>query len=149
MSLEEQIQKDYISAMKARDTIRSSALNFLRSQLKYVLIDKRAEKLEDADVIQVIKKQIKQREDSIQQFISGGRPELAEKEAAEAAVLKAYLPQEMNPEELKAIVKGVIEELKATSMKDMGAVVKAVGVKAQGRADNRAISELVKQALTS
>jgi len=149
MSLEDQIQQDYVQAMKARDAVRSSTVNFLRAQLKNVKIDKRVEKLEDADVIQTIKKQIKQREDSIAQFTAGGRPELAAKEAAEAAILKAYLPQEMPPEQLKPIVTETIRELKAASVKDMGAVIKAVGVKTQGRADNRTISELVKQALTA
>ncbi len=149
MSLEDQIQQDYVAAMKARDSVRSGVASFLRAQLKNVKIDKRVEKLEDPDVIQVIKKQIKQREDSIQQFTAGGRPELAAKETVEMTLLKAYLPQEIPADQLKIMIQETIKELKATSVKEMGAVIKAVGVKTQGRADNRTVSEMVKQALAS
>ena len=145
--LEEKINKDYIQAMKDRDAIKSSTLNFLKSQLKYVRIEKKTEKLEDVDIIPTIKKQIKQRQDSIEQYTKGNRPELAEKEQKELNVLKSYLPQEMSAEQLMGVIQAVIKEVQAESVKDMGKVMKAVGAKVAGQADNRMVSEFVKRAL--
>lgn len=145
--LEDQLQKDYVQAMKDRDTVKSSTVNFLRAQLKNVRIEKRSETLEDKDVVTVIKKQIKQRQDSIEQYEKGGRKDLADKETAEMAVLKSYLPEELSAQALQQFVEQAIRETNAQSMKDMGNVIKAVAARAQGRADNRAISELVKTAL--
>lgn len=145
--LEEQIQKDYVQSMKDRDVLRSSTVSFLRAQLKNVRIEKRSDHLEDSDVIGVIKKQIKQRQDSIEQYQKGGRNDLADKEMAEMAILKNYLPEELSEPALQQFVEQAIRETNAQSMKDMGNVIKAVAVKAQGRADNRVVSELVKKAL--
>ncbi|MBF0386087.1 MAG: GatB/YqeY domain-containing protein [Candidatus Omnitrophica bacterium] len=147
--LADKINSDYIQAMKDRDKVRSGALNFLKSQLKYAMIDKRADKLDDSDVLTVIKKQIKQREDSIEQFKNGGRGDLVDKETSELNVLKSYLPQMMSENDVKAIIESVIKETQATSVKDMGKVMKEVLAKAQGKADNKMVSELVKQFLTS
>ena len=147
--LEEQIGKDYVQAMKARDSIRSSTISFLRAQIKNVRIEKRVEALEDSDVLAVIKKQIKQRQDSIEQYEKGGRTDLVEKESAELAILKSYLPQEMPEAELMAVIQEVIRATGAASMKDMGKVMKDVGAKVQGKADNRAVSDLVKKALSA
>ena len=146
--LTEQINKDYIQAMKAKDTLRSSTLSFLRAQIKNVMIDKKAEELEDSDVIAVIKKQVKQRQDSIEQYEKGERGDLAEKEKNEMAILQEYLPEEMSEEELKPIIKETIDEVQASSMKDMGNVMKAVIPKVEGRADNKMVSNLVRQALS-
>ena len=145
--LEDQLQKDYIQAMKDRDTVKASTVNFLRAQLKNVRIEKRSETLEDKDVVVVIKKQIKQRQDSIEQYEKGGRKDLADKETAEMAILKSYLPEELSEQALQQFIEQAIRETGAQSMKDMGNVIKAVAVKAQGRADNRVVSELVKKAL--
>ena len=147
--LEERIQQDYVKAMKDRNIAKSSALSFLRAQLKNVRIDKRAEKLEDADVIATIKKQAKQREDSIVQFEQGGRKDLVDKEKAELAILKAYLPADMPDQELQGLIKSAIAEVKATGMKEMGAVMKALMPKVSGKADNKRVSDLIKQALSS
>lgn len=146
--LEDQLQKDYIQAMKDRDTVKSSTVNFLRAQLKNVRIEKRSETLEDKDVVTVIKKQIKQRQDSIEQYEKGGRKDLADKETAEMAILKTYLPEELSGQVLHQLVDQAVAETGAQSMKDMGNVIKAVAAKAQGKADNRVISELVKKALS-
>ena len=146
--LEEQLQKDYFQAMKDRDTVKASTVNFLRAQLKNVRIEKRAETLEDKDVVVVVKKQIKQRQDSIEQYEKGGRNDLADKETAEMAILKTYLPEELSGEVLQQLVDQAVAETGAQSMKDMGNVIKAVAAKAQGKADNRVISELVKKALS-
>ncbi len=148
MSLEQQIDKDYIQAMKARDKERSSALSFLRSQIKYARIELKTEAVDDKNVIAVIKKQIKQRQDSIEQFKQGNRSDLAQKEEKELALLKSYLPAEMSSDEIKAIVKETIQSVGATSVKDMGKVMKEAGVKLAGRADNKQVSEIVKEELT-
>ena len=151
--LEEQINKDYIQAMKAKDSMRSTTLSFLRAQLKNILIEKRMTEstqtptLEDADVIAAVKKQVKQRQDSIEQFTKGGRQDLADKEAAELVILKMYLPEELSQEALKALVEEVIKETGASSMKDMGSVMKAVLAQAAGQADNKKVSALVKASL--
>lgn len=145
--LHEQINKDYVTAMKARDAIRSSTLNFLRAQLKNVVIDKKMEILDDESVIAVLKKQIKQRQDSIEQFEKAGRQELVDKEKAEMSILKSYLPAELSEEVLKAMVTETIKEIQANSVKDMGRVIKAIQEKTKGSADNRVVSEIVKAAL--
>lgn len=145
--LQEQINKDYIAAMKARDSVKSGTLNFLRAQIKNVAIEKKAEQLDDTDVIAIIKKQIKQRQDSIEQFKQAGRTELVDKESGELDVLATYLPEQMSNDQIQEIVTAVIAELQATSMKDMGQVMKAVGDKTQGNADNKVVSQIVKQTL--
>lgn len=146
--LEEKINEDYIKAMKDRDKVRSSTLNFLRAHIKNILIEKRIDKLEDSDVITVIKKQVKQRQESIVQFEKGGRQDLAGKESLELTILKEYLPEEMSEQEIEGLVTSSIEEAHAESMKDMGKVMKIVTGKVQGRADNKLVSELVKRALS-
>ena len=146
--LEQQILKDYIQAMKDKDSLKSSVLSFLRAQLKNVIIEKKVDELEDQEVIAVIKKQVKQRQDSISQFEQGNRQDLVEKEKKELEILRLYLPEEMPEEETKKIIDQVVRELGASSMKDMGAVMKAVGLKTQGRADNKLVSNLVRQSLS-
>ena len=121
---------------------------FLRAQIKNVAVDKRVEKVGDEDVIAVLKKQAKQRQDSITQFTAGGRTELAAKEEAELKVLKSYLPQEMSPEELARLVDEVIKVAGASSIKDMGRVMKDVLARTAGRADNQSVSALVKERLS-
>ena len=111
--LEEQINNDYIKAMKDRDKLRSSTLNFLRAHIKNILIEKRIDKLEDPDVVLVIKKQVKQRQESIVQFEKGGRQDLAGKESAELTILKEYLPEEMSEQDLEGLVTSSIEEAQA------------------------------------
>jgi len=145
--LEDRIQKDYVEAMKARDSLRSNAVNFLRAKIKDVRINERKEVLTDEDVIVVIKKQIKQRQDSIEQFKAGGRQDLVDKEEAELKILKSYLPEELGQEQLQSIITETMKETGASTMKDMGMLMKAVGAKIQGRADNKLVSELVKKSL--
>lgn len=145
--LEKTISQDYIAAVKAKDQVKSSTLNFLRSQLKYVIIEKKVESLPDADVIAVIKKQIKQRKDSIDQYQSCGRQDLADKESAELKVLEGYLPAEMSQDELSAIVDAAIKEAGAQSAKDMGLVMKVLMPKIAGKADSKSASDMVKSKL--
>ena len=148
MSLEDKINQDYVQAMKARDSFTSSVVSFLRAQIKNVKVDKRLEKVPDEDVIAVIKKQAKQRQDSITQFKAGNRLDLAEKEERELAILKNYLPQEMSLEDLKKIIDETITSSGAASIKDMGRVMKEVLSKVAGQADNQTVGALVKERLT-
>ena len=146
--LEEKILNDFKQAMKDKNTVKSSTLSFLRSQMNYLLIEKRAEKLNDADIIAVIKKQIKQRQDSIEQFHKGGRSDLVEKETSEMNILKSYLPAEMGAVEVSRLIEDVIKESKASGMKDMGLVMKTLLPKLGGKADSKLVSDLVKEKLS-
>jgi len=147
--LQDQISQEYVVAMKARDTVKSSTLSFLRAQIKNVLIEKRVDHLDDVEVLGVIKKQIKQRQESITQYTQGGRQDLADKEAVELKILEAYVPQQMSAEQVQALVILAIAEVGARAPKDMGMVMKAMAVKVAGRADNKLVSELVKKSLGS
>ncbi len=148
MTLEDKISQDYVQAMKARDSFNSSVLSFLRAQIKNVKVDKRLETVPDEDVISVIKKQVKQRQDSIAQFKTGGRTDLAEKEEMELGILKKYLPPEMSPEQIKNIVEEIITASGATSIKDMGRVMKDVLGRLAGQADNQTVGVIVKERLS-
>ena len=121
----------------------------LKSALKYSAIEKSGAEaqLDDTEAAQVIRKQVKQRQDSIEQFEKGGRPELAAKEKEELAILNAYLPQGLNAEELTSMVRETITELGATSKAQMGAVMKALQAKIAGRADGKTLSQEVQRQL--
>ena len=146
--LEERIAEDYKNAMKNKDASKSSTLSFLRAQLKYAAIEKKIDKLADTDVVVVIKKQVKQRQDSIDQFEKGGRKDLVDKEKGELAILKSYLPAEMSADELKSIIDAGIKEAGASGIKDMGRVMKVIMPKVTGKADNALVSSLVKEQLS-
>ncbi len=146
--LEEKIFNDYKEAMKNRDTLKSSALSFLRASLINVAIEKKKKNLDDNDCIAVIKKQIKQRRDSIEQFQKGNRQDLADKEIKELGILKAYLPEELNEDEIKKIIEDAILSTGASGMKDMGKVMKEVTAKISGRADSKSVSDLVRERLS-
>jgi hypothetical protein len=146
--LSQQIDNDFKQAMKDRQPTKVSTLSLLRSQFKYVMIEKKSEKIEDADVIAVIKKQIKQRQDSIEQYEKGGRPELAQKEKEEYEILKSYLPAEMSAADLEKIIADIVKETGSQGMKDMGKVMKEASARLAGRADNKAVSETVKKILS-
>jgi uncharacterized protein len=141
--LTDKIATDIKEAMRAKDAARLSTLRLLKSAVEYHKIEKKQEQLTDADVTAVIKKQIKQRQDSIESFEKGGRTDLAEKEKAELVVLKSYLPEELSPAQVEEVVKATIAEVGATAKTDMGKVMKAVQAKLAGRADNRLVSQLV------
>ncbi|MDD2866220.1 MAG: GatB/YqeY domain-containing protein [Candidatus Omnitrophota bacterium] len=147
MTLEDKIMADFKEAMKIKDSMRTQTISFLRSEMKYCAIEKRTEKLDDADVIGVIKKLVKQRQESIAQFEKGGRQDLVDKEKKELEILKGYLPQEMSAQELEKIVRAVMAETQASSLKDMGRVMKEVLARTGGRCDNKAVSDLVKSSL--
>jgi len=149
MTLQFHVDQDIKDAMRARDTLRLNTLRMLKSALKNTAIEKASAdaELDDTEVIVVIRKQIKQRQDSIAGFEKGGRLELAEGEKAEIAILAAYLPQGLSPAEIAALVTAAIAESGATSKKEMGAVMKIVSAKAAGRADGRELSTEVQKQL--
>ncbi len=148
MSLEEKILSDFKEAMKAKDSVKISILSFMRAQFSYLLLEKNKKVLEDADCIAVIKKLIKQHQDSIEQFKSGSRQDLVDKETRELAILKGYLPEEISEERLKQIVNEAIISTQAAGIKDMGKVMKEVLAKTSGAADGKLLSEMVKSGLT-
>ena len=146
--LEEKLMVDFKEAMKNRDALKQSVLSFLRSQLKNLAIEKKKDKLDDCDVISVIKKQVKQRVDSVEKFKSGNRMDLAEKEEKEMEILKSYLPQELPREELEKIIDEAIASAGAVGIKDMGKVMKEIMPKVSGKADNKLLSDLVRVKLS-
>ncbi len=147
--LTEKIFNDYKEAMKARDSLKSSVLSFLRADMLNQATAKKKDKLDDSEVVAVIKKQVKQRQDSIQQFTSGGRLEAAEKEQKELEILKGYLPEEMSEEKIKALIEEAIAATGASGMKDMGRLMKELTGKIAGQADGKLVSDLVRQRLTT
>jgi len=151
MALQKRIDEDLIAAMRAKDSARLGVLRMLKAALKNAAIDKAGAQgeLEDSEAMAVVRKQVKQRQDSIDSFEKGGRSELAEKERAEIAVLSSYLPQAMSGEELKRVVAETIAETGATSRAQMGAVMKALQQKVAGRADGKTLSVEVQRQLGS
>jgi uncharacterized protein YqeY len=143
MSSQERLGQEIKSAMLAKDADRLSALRMLKSAVGYTQIEKKTENLSEPDFIGVVQKEVKKRRDSIEQFEKGGRPELADKEKKEIAILETFLPKPLSPEELEQLVKATIQELGATSKKEMGPVIKAVQAKAAGRAEGKTISAIV------
>jgi hypothetical protein len=149
MTLPERVDSDLKEAMRAKDAIKMSVLRMLKSALKYAAIAKSGgeAELSDAEAVQVIRKQAKQRQDSIESFEKGGRAELADKQKKELAILNAYLPRAMSPDELAKIVRETIAELGATSKAQMGEVMKSLQAKAGGRADGKTLSAEVQKQL--
>jgi uncharacterized protein len=149
-TIQEQVGAEFLTAMKAKDEVAKSALRGLKTAFMNVCVEKGLGPqgvLAEPEAIAVVKKQIKQRQDSVESFTAGGRPELAEKEQLEIAVLEKLLPQMLSEAETAALVEAVIAELGATSKKDMGRVMKALQEKSEGRADGKILSQLVGQKL--
>jgi uncharacterized protein YqeY len=149
MTLSERIDHDLKEAMKARDAAKLGTLRMVKSALKYAAIEKSGADavVDDETATSVLRKQIKQREDAVDEFEKGGRPEMAEKEKAEIAVLAAYLPTALSAEELTALVKEAIAETGATGKAQMGAVMKVAQAKVAGRADGKSLSAEVQKHL--
>ncbi|PYJ74712.1 MAG: glutamyl-tRNA amidotransferase [Verrucomicrobia bacterium] len=150
MTLEERIDFDLKDAMRAKDASKLGVLRMLKSALKYAAIAKSGAEAElsEAEAAQVVRKQAKQREDSIESFEKGGRAELAAKEKEELSILNAYLPQAMSSDELAKVVRETIAETGATSKAQMGGVMKALQAKLAGRADGKTLSQEVSRQLS-
>ena len=148
MSLKDQITEDMKTAMRAKDSERLGTIRLLLAALKQKEVDERVE-LDDAMVVAIVDKMVKQRKDSIAAFTTGGRADLADKEAAEIKVLEVYLPQRMGADEVAAEVKAIVAELGAKGPGDMGKVMGAVKTRLAGKADMGQVSAAVKAALAS
>ncbi len=148
MGLIARLEADYIVAYKSRDSVRLGVLRLLKTALKNFQVE-HLRAPEDADVMDVITRQCKQRQDSIEQYRAANRPELADKEAAEMAVLKEYLPAPLTGGELAAAVAEAVRAAGATGVKDMGRVMQQLMAAHKGRVDGKAASDAVKAALQS
>lgn len=147
MSLKEQITEDMKTAMRAKDSERLGTIRLLLAALKQREVDERIE-LDDAMVVAIVDKLVKQRKDSVTAFTQGGRIDLADKEAAEIKVLEVYLPQRLGADEVAAEVKAIVAELGAAGPGDMGKVMGAVKARLAGKADMGQVSAAVKAALS-
>ena len=146
MSLKDQITDDMKTAMRARETERLGTIRLLLSAIKQREVDERVS-LDDSQVLAVIDKMVKQRKESIAQFETGGRADLVAKEKAEIALLQEYLPTQLAPAEIEALISAAIAKTGATSIKDMGKVMGALKSELAGRADMGAVSARIKQKL--
>ena len=148
MALEQQIQKDIMAAMKAHDFVRTNAVRAIKSA---ILLAKTAEggkkELEDADIVKLIQKLIKQRKEAAEQYVAAGRQELADNELAEAAILEEYVPRQLSPEEITGRVREIIAQTGASSPSDMGKVMGVASKQMAGLADGRTLSGIVRELL--
>ena len=147
MSLKDQITEDMKTAMRAKDSERLGTIRLLLAALKQKEVDERVE-LDDAVVVAIVDKLVKQRKDSVAAFTQGGRTDLADKEAAEIKVLEVYLPQRMSADEVAVEVKAIVAELGAKGPGDMGKVMGVVKTRLAGKADMGQVSAAVKAALS-
>ena len=145
-TLKPRLSDEIKTAMKAGDKEKLGYARTLHAAIRKKEIDDRVD-LEDDGVQKIVLSLVKQRQDSIEQFEKGGREDLVAKEKAELAYLKTFLPEEMSPEEVKAVVEWAVTEAKASGPKDMGAVMKLLMPKTQGKADGKLVSQLVKERL--
>ena len=147
MSLEEKLFEEMKQAMKSGDKVRLSTIRMIRTAVKNKEIDLR-KKLEDDDILRVIQGMVRKGEEAIEQFQAGGRADLVEKESKELDILKSYLPQSLSQEEIVKIIDESIQETQASSLKDLGKVMKSVMPKLTGKADGKLINQLVKERLS-
>jgi hypothetical protein len=148
MSLQQQINQDLVQAMKKREELRLSTLRMIKTALTNRQVDLQRE-LEDAEVIQVLKTLVKQRQDSVEQYTQASRTDLAETEQMEIGIIEQYLPPTLSQQEIERVVEETIRELGATSMKDMGPVMKAVmGKLATAAVDGRMVNQMVRSKLS-
>ena len=147
MTLEERLLQDMKAAMKSSDKLRLSVIRMIRSTIKNKEIELR-KPLDDEEAQRVIQGMVRKGEESLEQFKSGGRMDLVEKESKEIEILRSYLPQSLTREEVIKIVDETIHETQAASLKDLGKVMKTVMPRLQGKADGKLINELVKERLS-
>jgi uncharacterized protein YqeY len=147
MEIREKLTSDMKDAMRAKDQLRLEAIRFLQSAIKNKEIELRPNPISSEEVLAVVKKLVKQRKESIEQYQAANRQDLVDKESAELKILEAYLPAQMGRDQVEALVTATIAELKASTVKDMGPVMKAVLAKAGGSADNKLVSEVIKAKL--
>ena len=144
MGLLKKIESDYVTAYKAKDSVRLTVLRLLKTAVKNLQVERSRAELSEGDILDVVAKQCKQRQDSIEQFRSAGRDDLADKEAAELAVLESYLPERITGDALGALVREIIASVGASGPRDMGKVMQASTAGHKGSYDGREASELVR-----
>jgi len=147
MTLEERIESEYKSSLKARDAVKVSTLRMLKSAINNLRLEGSKKELFEADIVKILQRQIKQHKDSIGHFEKGKRDDLAEKEKKELAILLGYLPEQLSEDALKKIIDETIKALEATEKKDMGKVIKAVMEKVKGKAEGKVVSRVVSEML--
>ncbi len=146
MSMKDQLMSDLKEAMKAKDTVRKLTITMLRSQIKQYEVDNRAD-INEEQIIDIIAKQVKQKNAAIEEFEKAERIDLVDEAKREIEVLMAYLPKQMTEEEIRAIVAQTISDVGAASQKDMGKVMGALAPKTKGKADNKLVSQVVRELL--
>lgn len=147
MSLKETLFNDLKLAMKEKDTVKKEVVQIVRAGVLQIEKDTKVDNLDDAGVLSVISKEIKKLNDVLPDFIKAGRQDLIDTANKKIELLKAYLPEQMSEDEIKAVVDEVVKSVGAVSMKDMGKVMGAVSAKTKGRADNKLVSDIVKDTL--
>lgn len=148
MEIRDQVMADVKDAMRAKDQLKLNTLRFLQAAVKNREIELRPNPITSDEVMNVIKKLVKQRKESIEQYQAGNRQDLADQEAAELKVLEGYLPAQMGRDQVEKVVTEVIAALGAKTVKDMGPVMKEVIARTAGTADNKTVSEVIKSKLT-
>jgi len=146
--LEQKITNDLRNSIKNRDQIRTSTLRMIIASMKNLAIEKKAEELEDQDVIKVLSKQVKQHNDSIESFKKGNRADLVEKETKELEILKSYLPEQLGEGKIEEIIKKVIAQTGTSSKSDFGKVMKLSMQELKGQADGKLVTSIVQKLLT-
>ena len=147
MSLKEKLNEDLKQAMRDKEVVKRDSIRAINTMIKQIEVDERRV-LDDAEVIKLVQRGIKQREEAISQYSAASRTDLVEKEQSQIDVFMIYLPKQLNDEELEAGMRDVIQEVKATSIKDMGKVMGAASKKFAGVADGKRINEMVKKLLS-
>lgn len=147
MGLRDQISTDIKEAMRAKESMKLNALRMVQSAFKNREIELRPEPMSEDEHIAILKKLVKQRKESIEQYAAAKRQDLVDGETAELKLLETYLPAQLSREQVEKVVGEVMAALKATSVKDMGAVMKEVQARTAGSADNKMVSEVVKRSL--
>ena len=148
MEIREKLMADVKSAMVSKDTVKLNTLRFLQAAIKNKEIDARPNPITVDDVMGVIKKLVKQRKESIEQFQAAGRTDLVDQESAELKVMEAYLPAQMTKEQIEALVAEVMSSTGAKTIKDMGTVMKESMARSAGQADGKLLSEVIKSKLS-
>lgn len=147
MGLYKKIEDDIKISLKSGDSVKLSVLRMVMAAAKMLQIEKNIKDPEDPDMLQIIQRHIKQHKESIEQFIKGNRPDLAEKEKTELKILESYMPKQLSESELEGIVKEVAESSGISSKSEMGKVMKLVMEKVKGKADGKMVSQLVSKLL--
>ncbi|HXV27771.1 MAG TPA: GatB/YqeY domain-containing protein [bacterium] len=147
MSLIETLDLDLKNAMKSRNAEKTSTLRLVKAALTNYMIEKKKDRLSDEEVLDILQKQVKQRRESVESYLQGGRSELADKEKTEIALLEQYLPKPLTDDEIKALAKQAVDSCQAKSKNDAGKVMQVIMPKVRGRADGKRVNQIVLEML--